>query len=133
MPAGRTKYRVLVIDDDQDVARMIGEMLRRLGYFATVCTKPLDAMIVFARAPERFDAVIVDEMMPEIRGTQVVMRLLRMKDDIPVILVTGHGDKITLDEVQQSGVRATLLKPLLKDQLRNVLSKLLNTEPPRAS
>ncbi len=61
-------------------------MLRRMGYSAIVCMKPREAFKLFAKTPERFDAVIVDELMPELRGTQLTMQLLKVKDDIPVVL-----------------------------------------------
>jgi CheY-like chemotaxis protein len=119
------KNRILVIDNDEVIAGMTRDMVRRLGYLAVACTRPLDAVTLFGRAPERFDAVIVDEMMPEIRGTHLAIRLLQIKDDIPIILVTGHGDRITLEEVRKSGVRALLIKPVLRDQFQKVLSGLL--------
>jgi CheY-like chemotaxis protein len=121
----RTRHRILVIDDDETVVGVTRAMVRRLGYLAVACTRPLEAAALFARVPERFDAVIVDEMMPEIRGTHLAIRILQIKDDIPIILVTGHGDKITLEEVRNSGVRATLIKPVLRDQFQRVLSGLL--------
>ena len=103
---------------------MIGQMVRRMGYFSIVCSKPLDALALFSRVSERFDAVIVDEMMPDIRGTQLAMQLLRVRDDISIILMTGHGDMITLGQVRESGVRATLIKPVLMERLRIVLGGL---------
>ena len=104
---------------------MIGETLVRMGYSAAVCTHPQDALELFTQTPERFDAVIVDELMPELRGTQLTMQLLKMKDDLPVLLMTGHGDKITVDEVRQSGVRATLIKPVLRERLELALTRIL--------
>src|SRR5512135_330290 len=124
MPKGRTKYRILVIDDDEAVASMVGQMLRRMGYFSVVCSRPLDALALFSRAPERFDAVIVDEMMPDIRGTQLAIQLVQVKGDISIILMTGRGDMITLGQVRESGVRATLIKPVLRERLRIVLGRL---------
>jgi CheY-like chemotaxis protein len=121
----RTKYRIFVVDDEEAVASMIGEMLRHMGYFAVVCTKPLDALALFSSAPERFDAVIMDEMMPDLRGTQLTMQLLRVRDDIPIILMTGHADMIPLEKVRQSGIRATLIKPVLKERLKVVLDGVL--------
>jgi two-component system, cell cycle sensor histidine kinase and response regulator CckA len=124
MSNGRTKYRILVIDDDKAVASMVGQMLRRMGYYSIVCNRPLDALALFSRVSERFDAVIVDEMMPDIRGTQLAAQLLRVRDDISIILMTGRGDMITLGQVRESGVRATLIKPVLRERLRIVLGRL---------
>jgi CheY-like chemotaxis protein len=121
---GNGKHRVLVVDNDEAVASMIGLMLRRMGYFAVVRNKPLDALTLFSKVPERFDALIVDEMMPDLRGTQLTTQLLQVKDDIPIILMTGHGDMISLEQVRKSGVRATLIKPVLKERLQEVLDRL---------
>jgi DNA-binding NtrC family response regulator len=89
-----------------------------------VCNRPLDALALFSRVSKRFDAVIVDEMMPDMRGTQLTTQLLRVRDDISIILMTGHGDMITLGQVRESGVRATLIKPVLMERLRMVLGGL---------
>jgi CheY-like chemotaxis protein len=121
----RARHRILVVDDDEVVSSMIGEMLRRMGYFTVVCNKPTDALALFSRAPERFDAVIVDEIMPGLRGTLVARRLIGMKDDIPIILMTGHGNMVSLEEIRESGVRATLIKPVLKEWLQKALAGLL--------
>ena len=119
------KYRIFVVDDDATLADLTGQMLRLMGYSTMVCSKPLDALALFSEAPERFDAVIVDEMMPDLRGTQLAMQLLRVKDDIPVILMTGYGDMIPVERVRKSGVRATLIKPVQKERLEEALEGVL--------
>jgi DNA-binding NtrC family response regulator len=114
-----------VIDDDEAQAVMIRQMLCRMGYFAVSCTKPVNALSLFSKVPERFDAVIVDEIMPALKGTQLAVQLLKIKDDIPIILITGHGNMISLEQVRESGVRATLIKPVLREDLKIVLERLL--------
>jgi len=121
----RARQCILVVDDDEMLGDMIGEMLGQMGYSGAVCTHPQDALELFTQTPERFDAVIVDELMPELRGTQLTIQLLKVKDDIPVLLMTGHGEGIIMDEVRQSGVRATLIKPVLRDRLELALTKIL--------
>jgi DNA-binding NtrC family response regulator len=125
MATGRARYRILVVDNDELVSDMVGQMVRRMGYLAVVCRRPMDALTLFSRVPERFDAVIVDEMMPDLRGTQLATHLLRIKDDIPIILMTGHGNMISLKEIRESGVRATLIKPVEKEWLQKALAELL--------
>jgi CheY-like chemotaxis protein len=115
MPKGRTKYRVLVIDDDKAVADML----------SVVCTKCLRALAPFSEVPERFDAVILDEIMPDLRGTQLAGRLLQIRGDIPIILMTRHGSRISLETILESGVRATLIKPVLKEWLQKAIAGLL--------
>ena len=100
-------------------------MVRRMGYIAVVCDKPMDALALFSRVPERFDAAILDEIMPGLRGTQLARRLVAMKNDIPIVLITGSGDKISLEQIRMSGVRAALIKPLQKEWLQKSLRELL--------
>ncbi len=119
------RHRILVVDDDEVVSHMIGQMLRYIGYLSVVCRKPNDALTLFSRASERFSAVIVDEIMPGLRGTELTPKLLQIKDDIPIILMTGHGDMISLEKIRKSGVRATLMKPVLMGWLQETLSRLL--------
>jgi two-component system, cell cycle sensor histidine kinase and response regulator CckA len=120
-----SRYRVLVVDDDEIVSQMIGEMVRNMGHLAVVCDKPTDALRLFSKAPDRFDAVILDEIMPDLRGTQLAMRLIGIKDDIPIVLITGNSDKISLKDIRTSGVRATLIKPVEKEWLQIALARLL--------
>ena len=63
--------------------------------------------------------------MPGLRGIQLAGQLLRIKDGIPIILMTGHGGMISLDEIRKSGVRTTLIKPVLKEWLQIALAELL--------
>jgi len=65
----RLRHRILIVDDNEVVSDMVRQMLRRMGYLSAVCNKPTDALTLFSRVPERFDAVIVDEIMPDLRGT----------------------------------------------------------------
>jgi DNA-binding NtrC family response regulator len=126
MTAKRARYRILIIDDDKIVSIMVGQMIHRMGYSSVVCNKPTDALRLFTRVPERFDAVIMDEIMPDLRGTQLATQFLRIKDDIPIILMTGRGDMISMEQIRESGVRATLIKPVIKEWLQDVLIRLLN-------
>jgi len=115
----------LVIDDDKLISVMVGQMLRRMGYSSVVCTRPTAALTLFSRVPQRFDAVIVDEIMPDLRGTQLAIQFLRIKNDIPIILMTGRGDMISMEQIRESGVRATLIKPVIKEWLQDILTRLL--------
>jgi two-component system cell cycle sensor histidine kinase/response regulator CckA len=104
---------------------MIKQMLGRMGFGAVACTRPLTALEFFSRAPGRFHAVIVDEMMPDLRGIQLAAEILKLRDDVPIVLMTGHGHMITLEGLRESGVRATLIKPVLRERLKLVMDELL--------
>ncbi len=68
---------------------MLAEMLGHLGYLSVICNDPRDAPALLTSNPERFDAAIVDEIMPALRGTELTVHLLRIRQEIPVIFLTG--------------------------------------------
>lgn len=118
------KETVLIVDDEEMVGDMLARTLDRLGYSAITCTSPCGALSLLSGDPGRIDMVIVDEIMPEMRGTQLTAQLLKIKDDLPVIMVTGYGRLIPLEEVRAAGLRAVLLKPVFTEQLRLALEHL---------
>jgi two-component system, cell cycle sensor histidine kinase and response regulator CckA len=125
MAKERWRQRVLIVDDDRVVAGMLGELVKSSGYLSVVCNDPRGALALFARNPAKFDAAIVDEIMPALRGTELAGQLLQIKKQIPIILLTGHGGLVTMDQIRKSGVRATLIKPVFRGQLLSILDKLL--------
>ena len=125
MTIKRTRARILIIDDDELLSIMVGQMIRRMGYSSVVCNNPIDALTLFSRVPERFDAIITDEIMPNLRGTELAPQILRIRGDMPIILMTGRGDMLSMEQIRESGVRSTLIKPVIKEWLQDVLSRLL--------
>src|SRR5215813_4313945 len=87
---GDVRTRLLVIDDDKKLCRLIKDYLEPLGYdVATVHTgtQGLDKALA-----ETFDAVILDIMMPEMDGLEVLRRL-RAASHVPVLMLTGLGEE----------------------------------------
>ena len=66
--------------------------------------------------------------MPQMTGDRPAVALLAVRPDIPVILCTGFSEKITKEKAEALGVKAFLMKPVLKDEMagviRNVLEKM---------
>lgn len=82
--------RLLVIDDDRKLCRLIGDYLSPLGYAVTsVHTGPEGVEIAIA---EPWHAVILDLMLPGLDGFEV-MKAIRRKSDVPVLMLTARGDE----------------------------------------
>jgi CheY-like chemotaxis protein len=122
---GPFRRRILVVDDDKAITEMLGLMLRDLRYLCVACNDPQEALALFTRNPYRFYAAIVDEIMPGVRGTELTGQFLQVRGNFPVILLTGHGGLLTMDQIRGSGVRATLIKPIYQADLRLALERVL--------
>jgi DNA-binding response OmpR family regulator len=82
--------RILVIDDDRKLCRLIGDYLSPLGYAVTaVHTGPEGAE---KAAAEPWHAVILDLMLPGMDGFEV-LKAIRHKSDVPVLMLTARGDE----------------------------------------
>ncbi len=119
--------RVLVIDDEETLANLIGRQLQILGYDVTVKTSSVAALKDFRSRPQHFDLIITDDIMPKMTGRQLIREVTRIRKDIPVISISGGDRKISSEEAKKSGISAFLNKPFnLRDlalTVRNVLNE----------
>src|SRR2546426_7280959 len=84
------KTRLLVVDDDKKLCRLIKDYLEPLGY--DVVTVHTGRQGLEKALAETFDAVILDIMMPEMDGLEVLRRL-RAATSVPVLMLTGLGEE----------------------------------------
>ncbi|MFP3999315.1 MAG: ATP-binding protein, partial [Desulfobacterales bacterium] len=117
---------VLLVDDEAQVACMLKQMLEQLGYGVTMHTDSLEALDVFAAAPDRFALIITDQTMPYMTGDELAEEAIRLRKDIPVILCTGFSEKISEQKAKNRGIRAFLMKPVLKRKMAVTIREVLN-------
>lgn len=123
---GTVLGRVLVIDDDAVINRVIVELLERAGFRVVVRESPLGATQAIVN--ERIDAAVIDWNLPLVRGDELI-RLLRTWDevkDLPALLISGAPEE-TLELIRSElpGI-SVLAKDQLGEQLVNVLGKVIS-------
>jgi DNA-binding response OmpR family regulator len=82
--------RVLVVDDDVKLCRLIGEYLKPMGYEVTAAHTGPDGLR--AALEQTYSALILDVMLPGLDGFEVLRRL-RAQSNVPVLMLTGRGDE----------------------------------------
>jgi len=118
--------RVLLVDDEEALARMCGQGLSRLGYKVEPFVSSVEAMQRFAEAPDDFDLVITDHTMPQLTGSVMARRMLELRPDLPIILCTGYSEKVTPESIRELGIRALLEKPLAMRDLATAIRSVLD-------
>jgi CheY-like chemotaxis protein len=103
---------ILVVDDEEALVRLAEEVLASLGYEPIGCVGARQALEVFGAAPDIFDALLSDVIMPELSGPELAIELRRLRPTLPVILMSGFGGPALQMRAQAASARATLLKPL---------------------
>jgi signal transduction histidine kinase/ActR/RegA family two-component response regulator len=116
---------ILVVDDEESLVRLAEEVLASLGYEPAGCLGALEALRVFRAAPERFDAVVSDVIMPDMTGPELVRELRRLQPALPVILMSGYGGPDLQAQAHAAGAQAVLMKPLAAAELAACLASVL--------
>ena len=108
---------IMVVDDESLVVQVAGEMLRLLGYRATVTESSRQALDLFRRDPEGFDLVITDLTMPELTGLELAAEMLALRRDLPIILSTGFADEGVQLRATAIGIKRIVHKPFTAEEL----------------
>jgi len=117
--------QLLVVDDEAELVALASEMLTGLGYTAVGYTDPGAALQALSDAPQRFAAVITDEVMPGLTGTQLTQALRQRAPHMPVLLVSGYGGALLAQRAGAAGVTRLLAKPLQRGDLARALAEVL--------
>jgi CheY-like chemotaxis protein len=102
---------VLLVDDDRAMLAMAEDMLAQLGYEPVGYDNSVKALEAFRAGPGRFDAVLTDELMPELTGTQLAMRVKELRPELPVVIASGYGGPELHRRARDAGVSQVVNKP----------------------
>jgi CheY-like chemotaxis protein len=117
---------VLLVDDEETVVDMAGEVLTGIGYQVVSRTSSRDALALLRMDPSRFDLVITDQTMPELTGIELAKEILSIRADMPIILCTGFSNVVDADVARQAGIRAFAMKPLTKKEIAKTIREVLD-------
>lgn len=121
--APRRRARILVIDDDNDVRAMTGEMLTERGYSVELVSNCEEALTLL-QGDASFDLVLVDYVMPGMNGVTLIERLQQIRPGTRTLLMTGHaelGDDETV--VTDSIIRKPFNVATLDERIERLLSR----------
>ena len=118
---------VMIIEDEEDAAELFAEMMRVSGYRIVKTSKSAPAIGMMIA--ERPDVILLDIMMPEISGLDILrqMRTDPALANIPVIVITAKGMPADIKNGMEAGASSYLTKPVgfldLKDAVERALGK----------
>jgi signal transduction histidine kinase/CheY-like chemotaxis protein len=115
---------VLVVDDDEAVRALAKWVVEKAGFGAVTARDGDEALRTFKANPAQFCLVLLDLTMPRMSGAEVVVGLRAIRPEVPVVIITGHGEEVVAADLQ-TGVAEFLQKPFGPDQLRAVLRRHL--------
>lgn len=105
-------HRVLIVDDNLEVRRMVSASLKTLDPQIELMEAPSAEEALFISASYPLDLVVLDFRLPGMSGLDMLSRLRKRKPGIKIILVTGIEDAATRKQVAEAGVEAYFFKPI---------------------
>jgi signal transduction histidine kinase/CheY-like chemotaxis protein len=113
---------ILAVDDEIQVLAALEEMLASLGYEPAGFSSSQEALEAFRADPKRFDAVVSDEVMPEMSGTSLAVELRYLKPSIPIVIATGYGGAGFETRALSAGINRVLKKPYRMTDIADALA-----------
>ena len=114
---------ILIVDDEENLAKLLAEMLDTNGCQCEIYTSPLEALTAFQAEPNKFDLIISDQTMPELTGLEMIKRIRIIRPDIPAIISTGYSNSIDNRIANENDI-SLLNKPLLSADLTTAINKI---------
>ncbi len=125
--------RILVVDSDESVRNDAHALLERYGCIVETAQSGDQAVAMVRSSDEKYDVIITDIKLPDYSGYQLMLRLQKILDHVPIALMTGFGydPGHSIVKARQAGLhrKAILYKPFHLDQLLGVTELLIEENP----
>jgi PAS domain S-box-containing protein len=120
--------RILVVDDNAAILAAISSFLSPHGYEVTTVADSIAALALYQDGVDRFDLILLDQVMPKMTGAQLAERILEETPHIPIVMLSGYSERVTATDALALGIRGFLQKPVDGTLLLSIVQRLLASE-----
>ncbi|MCP4547501.1 MAG: response regulator [bacterium] len=124
----RGSGRILFVDDEDMLVNLGTHMLEMTGYDVDGFTDPLEALAKFREMPDIYNLVISDFTMPHLTGLALAEHLHAIREDIPIVIMTGNLDRLALADAAEFGVVHIASKPMSVKTLISLVDDVLTMD-----
>lgn len=118
------KRRILIVDDEPAVLALLKRILSAEGAEILAAQRGAQALEIARRT--RLDLVILDVRLPDVSGLEVLRRVRRIDEVVPVIMVTSYGSAETVKASMRLGAFDYLTKPFDNQEVRRIAREALS-------
>jgi PAS domain S-box-containing protein len=116
---------ILLVDDEEALVRLGEEMLAELGYEPVGFSSSTEALAALRAEPDRFDALLSDEAMPGMTGSELAGTVRALRPALPIVLMSGFVSPALAARAREHGVAEVLSKPLVSRDIARALAAAL--------
>lgn len=118
--------RILLVDDEEMLVDVATALLKQLGFHVTAFTDSEEALDWFEINSNDIDLVVTDYAMPKMTGRELSDKLRIIQPEIPIVLSTGFGHTVTVENVRSWGINALLVKPYRQEEIGSVIRRVID-------
>lgn len=116
---------VLVVDDEPQLVFLEKKVLERCGYRVMDFLDPLAAWKAFEENADKIDLVVTDHTMPGLTGRQLSQKIVEVRPDLPIIMVTGFTQNLNKTELASEGIVELAMKPIEPHEFSHLVDGVL--------
>jgi len=121
---------VLVADDEAEVREIACVMLEEMGYSTLEACDGEQAVQIFSEQANDIQAILLDETMPKMNGDKAIEFIRKIRNDIPVVLTSGHAQEDVEQLFSGTGVDCFIQKPYAQETLQQALHDAIARHKP---
>ena len=118
-----SEHRILVVEDDVGTSRLVGEILRSDGIEIEYAADGVDALETLRSSVP--DLVVLDLALPRVDGWEILNTLQQAGREIPVVIITAHGQGSAAERAFEKGASRFFEKPFIPAELKEAVDELL--------
>lgn len=122
--------RLLVVDDDPAILKLLGEFFDRLGYEYRIASDGLEALELLGQAPSTI--IVTDLLMPKMDGMELIRRVKVRWPDTDLMVMTGYARNFSYTDVIRAGASDFIQKPFNLDELEAKFNRIIRERGLRA-
>ncbi len=115
--------RILIVDDEKEVAEILGKLMEVDGHNVTVTFDGRKALEISRK--DRFDMVFADISMPGMDGIDLTKKLLELNGNVRVVIITGHLGSVEVELALKAGAKKFMRKPFTKKDIDHTIQDML--------
>ncbi|MCG8549529.1 MAG: ATP-binding protein, partial [Desulfobacterales bacterium] len=123
--SGPGSGKILVVDDEPTITKLVDKLLRRKGYDTVLKNDSQSALALFKQNPQAFDLVLTDMTMPHLTGDHLARKIVGIRPECPVILMTGYSKQVLDHQQPPPHISAVIMKPISTSKLLQLISSLI--------
>lgn len=118
--------RILVVEDQPEIAEVTMIMLRRIGFKAKWCASGMEALDELRNNSEQYDLILTDQNMPKMTGIDLLHAVHKEFPDMAFVLLSGYSEQNMQDAIAgHPAMKAMITKPVEQEKLGQILFSVL--------